>query len=152
MVDLERVGAERVTAVVSRQGSLLGLPEVPASAVERVRRGKAGRPPGARNKRSEDVARWVLAKLGDPLLHQAAVATMDVAELAARLGCTALEAVVEKRLAAVAVLPYLHQRRPLSVDLTNHRVVHLTITDGAVAHVAESVADQQVVEVVDVAV
>lgn len=134
MPDLEDVAAERVDAVLWPQGELLGLPPVPVSRGEvaaRVeRRAKAGRPPGARNRRAEDIARLIDERFGDARLHQAAIATMDVEELAARLGCSPLEAAQEKRLAFVAVAPFLYQRQPQQVDLRNHAAVSLTINLG----------------------
>ena len=54
---------------------------------------------------------------------------MGILELAAFLGCTPFEAAQEKRLASVAVLPYLHKRQAVAIDLTNHKVVHLHIGD-----------------------
>jgi hypothetical protein len=139
------------------QAELLGLPDMPASKAASVERRRAGRPPGSRNRRDEDAARVAVERFGDPLLHQVAIATMDVEELASRAGCTVLEAMVEKRLAAMAVLPFLHSKRPLAVDVTNRRVVHLTIvesssevgeasTEALEAHVVESLEYQHVSE------
>ncbi len=149
MADVGVIGAERVAAVMSPQGEFLGLPKLQPDQALAVTRKRAGRPVGARNRRAEEVAAFVIRRLGDPLLHQAAIATMDVVELAARRGCSALEAGQEKRLAAMVVLPYLHRRKPLAVDLTNHRVVHLTITDGGAASAPDHEQNQMVVEVVD---
>lgn len=115
------------------QHELLGLPElVPGTKGEaaiRERRSKGGRPPGARNRRIEDVARAVVEHLGDPLVHLVAIATASVDELVAS-GLKPLEALAEKRLAATAALPYLHQRQAVRVDVATHKVVHLSITDG----------------------
>ena len=130
------VGADGLGAVVDQvveaafvpQLELLGLPET--EKLQRVRAARAGRPPGARNRRSEDVARMVIEQLGDPLLRQAAVATMPLEELMASTGMTAAEALAEQRLAASLVLPYLHRRMPVQVDVTGRQVVHLTIVDG----------------------
>jgi len=129
---LEQVAQERVDAAVDQQFDLLGLPPLDpansrhASVIQR----KAGRPPGARNRRQEDVARWVVEQLGDPLVRQAAIAAMPVEELAARLGCSVYEAFQEQRLAAALVLPYVHQRQAIAVDVRNTKVVHLTIVEG----------------------
>lgn len=148
MPDAEAVGAERVTDAWPTQGDLLGLPAVPESAAAAIERRKAGRPAGARNRRSEDVAEEVIARLGDPLLRQAAVATMDAEELAKRLGCTLLEAIQEQRLSAMLVLPYLHRKMPIAVDVRAQRVVQLTIVD-VPAPDGQSEQNQEVAVVVD---
>lgn len=57
------------------------------------------------------------------------IATAPVGELVAATGCTKIEALQEKRLAAIAGLPYLHQKQPVAIDVTNRNVVHLHITD-----------------------
>ena len=147
MPDVETIAAERVAVAWPVQAELLGLPEVPAHRARAAR--PAGRPVGSRNKRSEQLAVEVIERFGDPLLHQAAIATMGVEDLAARLGCSALEAAQEKRLAALVVLPYLHRRMPLSVDLSAQRVVHLTIVDGAADAAMETEELQAVAEVAD---
>lgn len=125
---LETLAGERVGDAFPTQHELLGLPDSPSAVALREKR-RGGRPPGARNKRAEDVARAVIEGLGDPLLHLAAIATADVGELMAH-GLSAHEAIQEKRLAAIGVLPYLHQRKPLAVDVTGRQVVHLTIETG----------------------
>ena len=124
------------------QGELLGLPEPPAVVRAREKR-KGGRPPGARNKRTEDVAREVIERMGDPLLHLVAIATAPVDELLA-VGLKPGEAMAEKRLAATAALPYLHQRAPVQVDLRGQQVVYLTIDAGA----APPEQNQEVIDVV----
>ena len=132
----------------------LGLP-VPTRAVEaRVARGP-GRPPGSRNKRAEDAAREVIERLGDPLVMLAAIAMTPVADLMA-VGLSVAEALTEKRLSAQAVLPYLHQRKPLAVNVDGRQVVHLTIgglapgpSEGVAIDVAECVEIQAVSDVAD---
>lgn len=142
----EAAARRRLDAALRLQDELLPLPQTERVQTLRKRR-KAGRPPGARNRRSEDVARFVIERIGDPLLVQAMVACMPAEELAAAAGWSVGEAIAEKRLAAGLVLPYLHRRQPLAVDLTDHRVVYLTVSAGAPARVAEDGA--QVLEVVE---
>lgn len=130
--DALRAAADAVIeAAFMPQAELLGLPATEKLAT--VRAGRAGRPVGARNRRSEDVARQVIETLGDPLLRQAAVATMPLVELMAATGMTAAEALAEQRLAAGLVLPYLHRRMPVQVDVNARQFVALTIVDGTVA-------------------
>ena len=150
---LAEIGEERVREAFPVQYDLIGLAETPVARANREKR-TAGRPEGARNKRSEDVARYVIEVLGDPLLHQAAVATMAVEDLATALGCTRIEALVEKRLAAAVVLPFLHRRMPLAISVDS-KVVHLVIGEvgvaagGGVDATVEVVGFQEVSDVPD---
>ena len=128
--------------------TLLGLPAPTAhqSAQIHQRRG-AGRPPGARNKRTEAMADYILAQTTPPALTLARMASMPVHELATLLGCSLLDAWQEIRLCAQAVAPYLHQRMPLAVDLTNHKTVTLTIVETGDAGPANE--DSLVLDVVE---
>ena len=108
------------------QSDLLGMRDMPREFGPS--RGR-GRPAGSRNRRTAEWAGYLLQRYASPLEVLAQMATAPVAELATKLGCSPLEAMMEKRHAATALLPYLHQRMPLAVDLTNHRVVTLTIVD-----------------------
>lgn len=122
----------------AEQLDLLRVPETEAGEGKMllVRRGP-GRPPGARNKRTERTLQWLLSHHRDPREVLLSISDKHPADLAAILGCTMLEALQEVRIAAAAVLPYLAQRQPLAVDVTNRQVVYLTINEGA----AESVRD-----------
>jgi hypothetical protein len=112
----------------AEQLDLLGLPEPKTlEGRELVAQRAAGRPLGSRNKRTIREVNWLLSVYQDPRAVLLAIAQAPVDELAARLGCTAMEALQEKRLAAIGVLPYVAQKQPLAVDLTNHKVVHLHI-------------------------
>lgn len=90
-----------------------------------------GRPPGARNKRTERTIAWLLSRHKDPREVLLEIAQANVADLAALAGCDLFQALQEKRLAATAVLPYVAQRQPLALDVTNKSVVYLTIQEGA---------------------
>lgn len=125
-------------------GELVGLPDTPRVQAAAARR--AGRPAGSRNRRSEDVARFVVEQLGDPLLHQAAVAVMRIDELVAA-GLSVEQAFAERRLAAQTVLPYLHRRMPVQVDVSTHKMVTLTIVDAPAA--LPEAANDEIVQVVD---
>jgi hypothetical protein len=148
---LRAVADDVVEAAFVPQLELLGLPET--EKVRQVRERRAGRPVGARNRRSEDVARHVIETLGDPLLRQAAVATMPVEELMAATGMTAAEAMAEQRLAAALVLPFLHRRMPVQVDVNTRQFIALTIVDGMPetieGHASDIVGIQQVSEAAD---
>lgn len=146
VADQDEVAAERVARALVPEPDLfghaefLGLPPMPVAQGAAIERRRPGRPPGARNRRAEDVARFAIERFGDPLLRQVAIATMPVDELAARLGCSVFEAAQEQRLSALAVLPYLHRRQPQAVDLSASGAVSLTINlgDGGVGAAAAS--------------
>ena len=106
------------------QLALLGL-AIPAS--KRV----AGRPAGRRNLRNQRVADFILATVGDPLVELARMSMLPVDALAAALCVTASEAFAEKRLCLVALMPYVHQRQAIAVDVSNRSIVHLSIFEGA---------------------
>lgn len=125
---LAEAAEERVAEALPLQHELIGLPASDRGAA--LRAGRAGRPPGARNRRLEEAARLVVERFGDPLLHQVAVATMPLDELVAA-GLSLEKAFEERRLAAAVVLPYLHQRQAVRVDVSTRQVVHLTIVEGA---------------------
>lgn len=134
----------------AEQLDLLGLPAVrPGHQVEAYR--GRGRPPGSRNRRTVEWATYLLGKYASPLEVLAQIATAPVDALVGQLGCSPIEALGEKRLAAIALLPFLHSRMPIAVDVTDRRVVQLTIVDAAVA--AESGTDlgltARVVEVLE---
>jgi hypothetical protein len=133
-----------VLPVQEQLHELLGFPATVEAGLLEARREaarKGGRPPGARNKRLDEIARQVRERFGDVLLQQVAVATMPVADLMA-LGLKPLEAMQERRLSAATVLPYLEQRKPLAVDVTGRSVVFLDIHVGA----GEGEQDQGVVD------
>lgn len=112
------------------QMDLLGLPAPKTDAGQAIvdKRG-AGRPAGARNKRTIREVNWLLSTYQDPRAVLLAIAQTPVDVLMATLGCTAMEALQEKRLAAIGVLPYVAQKQPLSVDVTNRKIVYLQIGD-----------------------
>jgi hypothetical protein len=108
----------------------LGLPPVAPGREGMVQPRGRGRPPGSRNRRTMELAAYLLATHRSPLETLVKIANTPVAELAARLNCSPLDALDQIRLCAIAAAPYLHARMPVAVDVTNHRVVHLTIQEG----------------------
>jgi hypothetical protein len=109
------------------QLDLLGLPV--RATVDGAPRGP-GRPIGARNKRTVEFAKFLLSRYASPLEVLAQMAVAPAAELARALSCSALEAFQEKRHAAIALAPYLHERQPIAVNLTDRKVVYLHIEVG----------------------
>ena len=129
---LEEAGAgEDVLETPAEQLALLGM-ELPGG------RRSVGRPPGRKNVRSQRVSDFVLATVGDPLIEATRLAMLPVRDLAAAVGISAADALVEKRLLLVAVLPYMHQRQAIAVDVTNRNIVHLNIFGGEAPEAVES--------------
>ena len=139
----------QVDELVDAEDEQLGLFGVPATE-EGLRRANIkrgpGRPPGARNKRTERTVAFLLARHRDPREVLLELAEANVADLAALLGCSLYQAAQEKRLAAIGVLPYVAQRMPLAVDVTNRQVVYLTINEGQVEQ-SEATSDSVAVRV-----
>lgn len=113
-----------------------------------------GRPPGAKNKRTERTTAFLMARHRDPREVLLEIAEANVNDLAGLLKCTLHEALQEKRLAAIGVLPYVAQKLPLAVDVTNWKGIRLVIEDtagdpaiagvGAVAQVLNDVVYEEV--------
>lgn len=110
----------------------LGLFAPPATEAGRLKiagiatRIGPGRPPGARNKRTEATVAHLLQRYRDPRAVALERIQMHPADLAAVLGCTLFEASQEQRLYLQAVMPFLHARiTPEVID--NRSVIYLTI-------------------------
>jgi len=90
---------------------LLGLPNLEAAPkrANLARAGK-GRPPGARNHRTQFWSDYIPRRYGSPLEVLAQVMRAPTADLARELGCSKLDAFGEKRKAAEALAPYLHPK------------------------------------------
>lgn len=104
--------------------------EPPRASIEGQLRQGPGRRPGSRNRRTQEMVDYLLSKYPIPLEGLLRIASMSIDEIRAELKCDALEAGQERRLALIAALPYIHQRQPIAVDVTNHKAVHLTIVEG----------------------
>lgn len=100
--------------------------------VERLRAQKQngpGRPAGSLNRRTVEMAEYLLSRYTSPLEILAQIAVSPIDELAKSLQCTKLEALQEKRLAAIALKDHVHSKMPVAVDVTNHKIIHLVIGD-----------------------
>lgn len=93
---------------------------------ERAER-KGGRPPGARNKRTEAWVQFILARYRSPLIALAETYSRPVEELARELCCSRLDAFREQIRAAAELLPYIHQKLPQALQIEGKGVVALTI-------------------------
>ena len=105
---------------VQLQPSLFGAAEAPTTETLPAER-KAGRPPGARNRRTEEYANFLIAKHGDPLDVATAIAARNIvapgelAALAKELGMERGDAAEFWLRTLNAVLPFLHQKMPQAV-------------------------------------
>jgi hypothetical protein len=91
---------------------------------------KPGRPKGSRNKRTERTVSMLLARHRDPRVVLLEIAEANTADLAGLLGCSMLEAMQERRIAAAAVLPFVAQRMPIAIDVTKRSAIHMHLSMG----------------------
>ncbi len=92
-----------------------------------------GRPKGARNKRTEELARYILGRYRDPLIGLASIISTPIEQLAKDLACSRLEAADFWRKCAGDLTPYLHQRQPQQVSLEGASAGMLVIVQHAPA-------------------
>lgn len=119
----------------AEQLGLFGEPQTAeglSRAIVAGRRGP-GRPVGARNKRTERTVAFLLSRHRDPREVLIEIAEANVFDLAALLGCKPYEAMQEKRLAAIGVLPYVAARITPEVMNDNRQAIYLTINAGSAA-------------------
>jgi hypothetical protein len=103
---------------------------LPADALRqmRVRRGP-GRPAGARNVRNEKIAKWFIAQYGDPLAALGEVMNMPFDQIyetmvlvqggeAKNKRVTGRDAMEFWRDSVLSVLPYIHGKQPIAIDVT----------------------------------
>lgn len=121
---LEEAVAERGDAPAVQPGLFAECEGISATAPTppaEVNRG--GRPVGARNRRTEEYARFLRSRFGDPLAVGTSIAARDITQpgelerLALDLGMKRGDAAEFWLRTLNAVLPYLHQRMPQAVVL-----------------------------------
>lgn len=113
------------------QLEMLGLPPDDDEVRKKLRPyAGRGRPPGAKNRRTTEMADYLLKRYGSPLEPLAQIYATPTDVLAKALGCTKLEALQERRLAAIAVKRHVHSEMPVAVNVNERREIHLTIVDG----------------------
>ena len=96
------------------------------------RRRGPGRPKGSRNQRQKDVAQWFTQKYGDPLSVLGEIMTMPVdvlyqqmelaqgAKSSKNQKITGKDAIQLKINAATDALPYIHGKKPITIDRTGN--------------------------------
>lgn len=92
-----------------------------------VRSARAGRPRGARNKRTREWSEYILARYQSPLEFLAEAYSRPVDVLAAELGCDKLEAFKVQCAAAGKIAEYVHQKQPVAVNLNGNTAGTLVI-------------------------
>lgn len=118
--------AAEVTAIQLELGC-----DVAAAVTEwRRRAGRGGRKPGAKNKRNQDLARY-LAQFGpDPAVTLMRLQARPVEMLAAELGCTKEGAAHLIVRAASELMPYLHSKKPVDVNVSARGHMTLILESG----------------------
>lgn len=107
-----------------------------------------GRPKGSRNKRTEEWIEFILANYGSPLVHLAKTMVADPADLAKAMGVKRAEATMRQQAAAIALLPYIHQKLPQSIEL-DKGVTVLNLTVVRPNETVQGVLDGSIIEVVE---
>ena len=123
------VGAGEAPSVAAEQLAL--LPAAPSETVaEAVASGerRIGRPPGARNRRTAEMFSWLLAARGlqpplEFLLEMTGKTTSQLVEEGVKLE----DAMKLKVHAAIAALPYIHQKQPIAVEAAGKTPIALVL-------------------------
>ena len=143
-------GAERMRE--ARQLAL--LPEDADAAEAEIERGRGpGRPAGAVNRATRQMRDFILKNFSDPAvglavtgLRSSLQSSLEAAiALAGTLGCKPIEALDLMRKCSVDLMPYVHSKQPLAVQLTG-RIAQLHIGLG---EAPERLGGDQVRELLD---
>lgn len=130
------------------QGALFGAAPADADGVGALDwdaapapRGR-GRPPGSRNRSTEDWSRYLLTRYRSPLIGLAEIAQASPAAMVAELGgaeaCSLLDALKVIMQAQQALAPYLHQKQPTAIDGGGVGLMTVIIQSGAGAEAAQA--------------
>lgn len=93
--------------------------------------GKIGRPKGARNRKSVDFEKWFhAAGFKDPAVLLAEIISADTIALATAASIKRIEALELQRKCATDLMPYLHGKKPIEIDLVDERLPSLFIIAG----------------------
>lgn len=95
----------------------LGLGAGRLAVVAKARENRRGRPPGAKNRSTEDMRRYLLQFGPDPLVGAMRLQAEDPLILAELWGCKPLEVVDRQLRARELVSPYMHSKKPVAVDM-----------------------------------
>jgi hypothetical protein len=109
-------------------GSPAQLSLLPSAVVEPVARSGPGRPAGAVNKRTLDMAAYIRARYPSPLVFLAEAYSRPVARLAEELGIDKHKAFQLQLAAAEKLAPYVEQKQPMAVQVNAAGEVTLVIS------------------------
>lgn len=93
-------------------------------------RRRAGRPPGAKNRRTGAWSEFLLTRGSSPLMVLQDIYSLPVEELAQRLNCDRIDALKLQISCAKELAPYVHQKMPVAVEVDENRVVRLVLAEG----------------------
>ena len=88
---------------------------------------RAGRPPGARNRRTQEWTEYLLSRYRSPLEVLAETYSTPTPILARRLRASFKEAFALQLQAARELAPYLHQKQPVAVTVDGKGMLQLMI-------------------------
>ena len=89
-----------------------------------------GRPPGSRNKRTQEMADYLMSRYRSPLVILCETYSRPVALLAAELSCSLADAFDFQLKAAKEVALYVHQKMPVAIDVDADGVISLQVVVG----------------------
>lgn len=76
----------------------------------------AGRPPGAKNKNTEEWRKFLLSQYASPLEGLFQTFSLPIDDICVMLSCTKLEAFKLQLMAMKEAAPYVHQKMPLALE------------------------------------
>ena len=100
----------------------------------------AGRPPGSINKKTSDLANYLLSRYRHPVIALAEIYSRPTEALAQDLQCKRLEAFKVQKEAAAVVAEYVAQKMPRAVELDTNAdtVVFAMMDEQMIADLAEA--------------
>lgn len=87
----------------------------------------AGRPPGAKNKNTEQWRDYLLARYASPLEGLAQTMSLPIEDICKMLSCTKLEAFKLQIMAMKELAPYVHQKMPLAIEAGEGGLINLVM-------------------------
>lgn len=154
---MDEVGAGEAPVTEAVQLPLLptdlldGLPVEPMARRAQLRAGtgRAGRPPGAKNRSTEDWRRYLLSQYASPLEVLAQMMSRRTIDLADELGCKPVEALAIQKSAAAELAPYLHSRMPVEVNHNGALPIFLNIETGILADPAAAAVEIEEIQILN---
>lgn len=128
-LDQARQGFEHVAGEQLQLMPDDGLPD-DDQAGEAGAAGKKGRPPGARNKKTEEFVAFVRAIGGDPMIGLAKASATDPLTLAKALGAKPFEVWKLQQELRKALLPYFHAARPAELKVAGGGALAVAVFTG----------------------